>query len=141
MKPRMQPISDDQYQKIDREILASLPSQQELGQFFDSNAIKNEAIQLSGEVVVVGSGSLSPEEKSKLLIELVQDDMNLGQLKKQLQDQREKSFIGNDPVAKEAFQKQVNDLESSVRNFDSEWSQKNRDRNKKRQESENTEQA
>jgi FecR protein len=141
MKPRMQPISDDQYQKIDREILASLPSPQELPQFFDSNAIKNEAIQLSGDVLVAGSGGLNPEEKSKLLIELVQDDMNLGQLKQQLQEQREKTFTGNDPAAKEAFQKQVNDLESSVRNFDSEWSQKNRDRIKKRQESENMDQA
>jgi hypothetical protein len=60
--------------------------------------------------------------------------MNLGQLKKQLQDQREKSFTGTDPIAKEAFEKQVNELESSVRNFDSEWSQKNRDRMKQRQE-------
>jgi hypothetical protein len=130
----MQPISTDQYQKIDREILASLPSPQELNQFFDSNAIKNEAIQLSGEAVVVKSGGITPEEKNKLLIELVQDDMNLGQLKKQLQDQREKSFTGADPIAKEAFEKQVNELESSVRNFDLEWSQKNRERMKQRQE-------
>ncbi len=133
----LQPIGTDQLQKIRVEILASLPKNNELEEFFLSWLIENDARQLdmfSGNF----SGStqvLSQEEQVDLLIEFIAGDMELAIYQKNLKKMRELENNFSSEAEKIEYQKQVNELETKIRDFDENWSKKER----LRRENENTE--
>jgi hypothetical protein len=133
------PIDADQLQKIRLEILASLPKNNELEEFFLSRAIENDARQLdmfSGNF----SGStqvLTQEEQIELLIKFVTDDMQLAIYQKNLKNMRELENNFSSEAEKLEYQKQVNELEIKIRDFDENWSKKEQ----LRKENENTELA
>jgi hypothetical protein len=135
----LEPIDADQLQKIRLEILASLPKNNELEEFFLSRAIENDARQLdmfSGNF----SGStqvLTQEEQIELLIEFITDDMKLAIYQKNLKKMRELENNFSSEAEKLEYQKQVNELETKIRDFDENWSKKER----LRKENKNTELA
>ena len=78
---------------------------------------------------------LSQEEQVDLLIEFIGGDMELAIYQKNLKKMRELENNFSSEAEKIEYQKQVNELETKIRDFDENWSKKER----LRRENENTE--
>ncbi len=128
-------INSNQMQKIRKEIFVSLPKNNELNKFFISPAIEGEARQLNmfSRSLSGSRQGLTEDEQVQLLIEFTANDMELWQLKKDLQKKRD--TIGNftDETQKQEYQNEVNTLEIKIRDFDENWTKKERTRIEKAQ--------
>lgn len=125
----MQQINREQMEKITQEIMVSLPKNNELNKFFQSNVIENEARQLPiFSRALSGSTQLTQEQQIQLLITFTTDDMELNQLQKNLKQMRSASNDFTDEMQKQEYQKQVNQLEQNIREFDANWAKKERAR-------------
>lgn len=126
----MMEIPRDQFQKMSQEIMRSLPKSNELNKFFVSQIIEDNARQL-GIFSTAFSGSaqnLSTEEQVQLLISFTADDMKLVDMKKQLTKMRGSVGEFTDENKKQEYQNEVNTLEAQIRDFDVNWSKKERER-------------
>lgn len=126
----MMEIPKDQFQKMNLEIIRSLPKSNELNKFFVSQVIEDDARQL-GRFSTAFSGAsqeLSEEEQIQLLISFTADDMQLVGMKKQLVKMRESVGEFADESKKQEYQNEVNKLETQIRDFDANWSKKERER-------------
>ncbi|MDD2745313.1 MAG: hypothetical protein PHU93_02135, partial [Candidatus Gracilibacteria bacterium] len=71
---------------------------------------------------------LSAEEQVQLLISFTADDMQLVGMKKQLAKMRGSVGEFSDENKKQEYQNEVNKLETQIRDFDANWSRKERER-------------
>lgn len=125
----MQSMNREQLEKINQEIIASLPKNNELNKFFQSSVIEDEARQLPiFSRALSGSTQLTQEQQIQLLITFTTDDMQLNQLEKDLKKMRSTANDFTDDTQKQEYQKRVNQLEQDIREFDINWAKKERAR-------------
>lgn len=125
---KLESIGMAQRNKIEREIAASLPKNNELNEFFVSRAIEDDARQL-GMFSRTFSGTaqiLTPDEQVQLLVEFTANDMQLTQYQKDLKKMRGSENNFTDDAQKMEYQKRVNNLETEIREFDANWAKKER---------------